>query len=164
MVTTRVARLVTTLAVGVLALGLALAATAGSTALTAQAMGVTAAPSPPAPAAQPAEKPPAAKPPSGSVENGVRIIKMTAKKFEFTPNLLVVYQGEKVRLLITAEDGTHGFAMPDFNIEEKLEKGKATPINFTADKPGGHEFHCSIFCGAGHMSMKGELVVLTAVK
>jgi cytochrome c oxidase subunit II len=86
-------------------------------------------------------------------------IKMTAKKYEFDPNVITVKNGEHVELVITALDHDHGFKLEAFKIDEKLKKGTSTTIEFTADKVGAFPFECSHFCGVGHGKMKGKLVV-----
>jgi cytochrome c oxidase subunit II len=85
--------------------------------------------------------------------------KMTAKKYEFDPNVITVKNGEHVKLIITALDHDHGFKLEAFKIDEKLKKGTPVAIEFTADKVGNFPFECSHFCGVGHGKMKGKLVV-----
>ena len=96
---------------------------------------------------------------SGTLENGVRIINVKAFRFDFEPNQVTVNEGEKVKLIITSTDVTHGFALPDYDINVPLPAGKQTAIEFTADKQGSFTFFCSIYCGSGHSSMKGTLAV-----
>ncbi len=86
-------------------------------------------------------------------------IKMTAKKYEFAPNVITVKNGERVKLVITALDHDHGFKLEAFKINERLKKGAPTTVEFTADKVGTFPFECSHFCGVGHQKMKGKLVV-----
>ena len=86
-------------------------------------------------------------------------IKMTAKKYEFDPNVITVKNGERVKLVITALDHDHGFKLEGFKIDQILKKGTPTTIEFTADKVGTFPFQCSHFCGIGHGKMKGKLVV-----
>ncbi|MBZ5671082.1 MAG: cupredoxin domain-containing protein [Acidobacteriia bacterium] len=89
----------------------------------------------------------------------VHEIQMTAKKYEYNPNVITVKKGEHVKLIITALDRDHGFKLEAYGIDQKLKKGEATTIEFTADKTGTFEFKCSEFCGMGHGKMKGKLVV-----
>lgn len=86
-------------------------------------------------------------------------IQMTAKKYEFSPAVITVKQGQHVKLVITATDRDHGFKLAAYNIDQRLEKGVATPVEFTADKAGTFPFECSVVCGLGHHRMKGKLVV-----
>ena len=96
---------------------------------------------------------------SGTLENGVRIINVNAFRFDFEPNQITANKGEKVKLIVTSTDVTHGFALPDYDINVPLPAGKQTAIEFTADKQGSFTFFCSIYCGSGHSSMKGTLTV-----
>ena len=89
----------------------------------------------------------------------VKEFSMTAKQFEFNPAVITVKQGDRVRLKITSLDVVHGFALPEFNIDQRLEPGKETTIDFIADKKGEFSFHCSVICGQGHKEMTGKLVV-----
>ena len=89
----------------------------------------------------------------------VEIIKMTAKKYQFDPSTITVKQGQRVKLMITALDKTHGFAIKNFGINQRLTKGKPVTVEFTATKAGTFTFHCSVFCGTGHRKMKGKLIV-----
>jgi len=94
-----------------------------------------------------------------AVAPGVHEIQMTAKRYEYNPNVITVKKGEHVKLIITALDRDHGFKLEAFGINQKLKKGDPTIIEFTADKAGTFEFKCSEFCGMGHGRMKGKLVV-----
>ena len=100
--------------------------------------------------------------PSGQLVNGVRVVKVEAKKYEFIPNPIIVRLGEKVRLEVISTDVEHGLAIPAYKIDRKLKPAKLEVIEFTADQGGSFSTHCSVFCGMGHMSMSGELVVLPA--
>ncbi len=86
-------------------------------------------------------------------------IKVTAKKYEFSPSAIHVKKGEHVKLVITAADHDHGFKLDAFQVDQLLKKGEATTVEFTADRAGTFPFECSHFCGLGHKKMKGELVV-----
>src|SRR5579859_585021 len=86
-------------------------------------------------------------------------IQMTAKKYEFNPNVITVKKGEHVKLVITATDRDHGFKLDVFKINEHLKKGEPATVEFTADKAGEFPFQCSVICGLGHRRMKGKLIV-----
>ena len=97
--------------------------------------------------------------PSGSLDNGVRVIDATAFRYDFVPNPIVVNQGERVKIIMTSTDVTHGFLLPDYKINTILPVGRPTTIEFVADKQGTFKFLCSVLCGSGHGGMKGTLVV-----
>ena len=98
---------------------------------------------------------------SGELVEGIRIIKMKARRFEFDPGTIVVKAGEKVRLEVTSEDVVHGIGIKDFDINRKLKPGETETIIFATEKPGRHHFNSSVYCGSGHSDMHGELVVLS---
>jgi cytochrome c oxidase subunit II len=93
--------------------------------------------------------------PSGVVSE----IKVTARKYEFSPNVIKAKRGDHIRLIITALDRDHGFKLEAFHIDQTLPKGKAVTLEFTADQAGDFPFECSHFCGLGHKKMKGQLTV-----
>ena len=89
----------------------------------------------------------------------VKEFTMTAKQFTFTPDIIEVNKGDKVRLVVTSADVPHGFSIPEYGINERLDPGKPVTIEFTADKEGTFTAFCSVFCGSGHSGMKGKLIV-----
>ncbi len=93
------------------------------------------------------------------VQGEVREIEVTAKQWEFTPNPIKVKFGERVRLKIKSIDVTHGFALPDFGINEVLNPEQEVVVEFVANKRGTFDFFCSVQCGQGHAGMRGQLVV-----
>ena len=113
---------------------------------------------------------------TSQAEQGVQVIEVTAKKYEYTPSPIRVKLGAKVQLKITSLDKTHGFKInlyPDgsdtkgdpgliFSSKEdcfKIEKGTTTVVQFEARTPGTYSFHCCNRCGIGHGGMKGQLIV-----
>ncbi|MDI6721517.1 MAG: cupredoxin domain-containing protein [Candidatus Aenigmarchaeota archaeon] len=84
---------------------------------------------------------------------------VVARQWSFEPGTIEVSQGDVVILKIKSVDVEHGFALPDFGVSQKLEPGKETVVQFTADKKGTFTFFCNVLCGSGHKDMKGTLVV-----
>ncbi len=89
----------------------------------------------------------------------IKEINVTAKQWQFDPATIEVSMGDKVKLNVKSMDVTHGFSIPDFNVNLVLETGKVTTAEFTADKKGEFQFFCTVFCGAGHPGMKGKIAV-----
>ncbi len=88
-----------------------------------------------------------------------QVIKITAKRFEYSPNEIKIKAGVPVIFEFTSLDRMHGFTVPDLgNIRLTIEPGKANRITITAPKPGVYEFHCDIFCGDGHEGMTGKII------
>jgi len=111
-----------------------------------------------------------------SSTEGVQVITVTGKKYEYDPSPIRVKQGTKVRLNITATDHDHGFKISPFpdGAEKsgdpglvfsspqdctKIEKGQTVTVEFVAQKAGTYSFRCCVVCGFHHHSMKGELIV-----
>ena len=86
-------------------------------------------------------------------------MEISAQRYEFIPDVIRVKAGTLVTLRITAVDGTHGFALGDFGIDERLEEGQVKVIEFYAPRAGEYGFHCSHLCGIGHFGMSGRVVV-----
>ena len=86
-------------------------------------------------------------------------IEMTAQRYQFTPDEIHVKAGTLVTLKITALDGTHGFKLGAFGIDERLEQKQEKIIEFYAGAKGEYGFKCSHLCGIGHFSMNGKIVV-----
>ena len=89
----------------------------------------------------------------------VKVVKLTAKKFDFTPGEITVKKGQPVVLELTSTDRVHGFSLPEFKLTARIEPGKVSRVVFTPDKTGQFTFSCNIFCGSGHEDMAGKLIV-----
>jgi len=96
---------------------------------------------------------------AGNAGAGAQEIEMTAKKYEFNPDVIKVKKGDHVKLVITASDRDHGIKIETFKINQRLKKGVPTTVEFTADKAGEYPFECSVICGFGHHKMKGKIIV-----
>jgi len=86
-------------------------------------------------------------------------IEMTAEHFHFTPEEIRVKSGTLVTVRVTAIDGTHGFKLGAFGIDETIEEGETKMVEFYAGTKGEYSFKCSHFCGIGHLGMNGKLIV-----
>ena len=83
-----------------------------------------------------------------------------ASRFHFEPASLEVTEGDRVALTVRSADGTHGIAIPEFNVKATIPKGGSpVTVEFVAAKAGTYKIECSEYCGSGHRQMKGRLVV-----
>jgi cytochrome c oxidase subunit 2 len=94
-----------------------------------------------------------------AAQPGMSELELTAVKYNFIPNVIKVKKGDQVKLVITARDRDHGFKLAAFHIDQRLPKGEAVTVEFTADQAGTFPFQCSVFCGLGHKKMNGQLIV-----
>ncbi len=88
-----------------------------------------------------------------------RVIHITAKKFEFSPDSITLKKGEPVVFEISSEDRKHGFNLRAFGVRSDVPPGKVSSVRFTPDKTGTFTFSCDVFCGDGHEEMTGTVVV-----
>ena len=88
-----------------------------------------------------------------------QVIKITAKKFEYSPNVITVRLNVPAVLELTTLDRTHGFAVPELKLEAEIKPGETARVRFVPDRLGTFAFHCNRFCGSGHEDMNGQIVV-----
>ncbi|HXY62546.1 MAG TPA: cupredoxin domain-containing protein [Nitrospirota bacterium] len=89
-----------------------------------------------------------------------QVIKITAKRFEYNPNVIKIKTGVPVIFEFTSLDRVHGFTVPDLGgIRQTIEPGKVNRITILAPKAGTYEFRCDLFCGEGHEGMTGKIIV-----
>lgn len=98
-------------------------------------------------------------PPTGQV----REFEISARSWEFSLKTIEVNAGDTIRLKITGfDDGIgdgHGLAILEFGVDKVIRMGQTVTVDFVANKAGTFTFHCTVFCGSGHSTMTGELVV-----
>jgi cytochrome c oxidase subunit 2 len=73
---------------------------------------------------------------------------------------LVVPQGRKVRVLITAADVIHAWWVPDFGMKKDAIPGYINEMWFIADKAGTYRGQCAELCGRDH----GFMPIVVEVK
>src|SRR5215468_4003499 len=95
----------------------------------------------------------------GSNSANEKVIRVTAKKFEFNPDQIIVKKGEPVVLELISLDRLHGFNLPDFGIRADVKPGEVAHIRLTPNKTGKFTFFCDVFCGEGHENMNGTFIV-----
>jgi len=88
-----------------------------------------------------------------------RVVAVTAKRFEFSPNQITLAQGETITLRLESEDVTHGLFVRPLGIDVDIAPGKPTELTITPPKAGTYRAICDHFCGAGHGGMKMTIVV-----
>lgn len=94
---------------------------------------------------------------------GVQTVTVRARSPEYggyDPAEVVVKQGEKIRLMLFAEDIVHGFGISGYNIDVELHPGKWYEVEFTAENVGEFPFLCMYYCSPQHGLMRGKLRVI----
>jgi len=96
---------------------------------------------------------------AGVLAQGERVVKVSARKFAFTPTEVALKKGEAVTLELSTEDVFMGFSVPDLKARSDIVPGKVMRLRLTPDRAGTFPFLCDIFCGDGHETMSGKIVV-----
>lgn len=79
-------------------------------------------------------------------------------------NEIVVPVGKHVRLLVTAADVIHAFAMPSFGVKIDAVPGRLNETWFKADREGLFYGQCSELCGKDHAYMPIAIRVVSQEK
>ncbi len=88
-----------------------------------------------------------------------QVIRITARRFSYSPNAITLKKAVPVILELTTQDVLMGFNAPDFNVRADIVPGKTARVPLTPDKTGTFVFLCDIFCGSGHEQMNGQITV-----
>jgi cytochrome c oxidase subunit II len=83
-------------------------------------------------------------------------LKLVASNFKFDQPQYEVKAGVKMKVSLILREGFHGAEIVGTPV--KLDKNTPS-MDYTFDKPGQYEIHCSVPCGTGHADMKTLLVV-----
>jgi cytochrome c oxidase subunit 2 len=95
-----------------------------------------------------------------SAEPKEKVIRITAKRFNYSPAEVTLKKGVPVILEFETMDVLMGFNLPDFGVRADMVPGKVTRLRLVPDKVGTFVFLCDVFCGTGHESMNGRLTVV----
>ena len=89
-----------------------------------------------------------------------RVVKVSARKFAFTPTEITLKKGEPVTLELSTDDVFMGFSAPDLKVRSDIIPGRVMRLRFTPDRAGTFPFLCDVFCGDGHETMSGRITVV----
>jgi cytochrome c oxidase subunit 2 len=90
---------------------------------------------------------------------GRRALAITARKFEFDPEVIDVRRNDVVRLTISSVDIAHSFTVDAYRIQKRIPAGGSVTFEFRADEVGRFPFYCSMRTDPGCEDMRGELIV-----
>ena len=101
---------------------------------------------------------------SGVFRNGKKVtVKMTSQAPAFRLREFKLKKGDEVTLILTnldkIEDLTHGFAIPNYNVNFIVNPLETKSVTFIADKPGVFWCYCTHFCHALHLEMRTRMIV-----
>ncbi len=89
------------------------------------------------------------------------ILARAPEKGNFSPRILRVSAGEKVKLRVRNIDTvTHGFAIPALRVDlGEIKAGHSQVVEFTPETPGRYDYYCTVWCSEFHLQMRGLLEV-----
>jgi len=94
---------------------------------------------------------------SGVPQN--REIRIRASQYAYAPGVVQVGRGDRVTLVLEAEDMTHGLYVDGYDVEAVAVPGQSARLSFVADRAGRFRLRCSKVCGPLHPFMLADLVV-----
>lgn len=88
-------------------------------------------------------------------------VKIVAERFQFKPSRITVKTGAILVLRLSSRDVVHGFGIPAAEIDVKIPaKGDGEVIvKMAMHENGEYDFECTRKCGAGHLAMRGVIIV-----
>ena len=84
---------------------------------------------------------------------------MLAHMWAWTPSPLQVPQGATVTFYVTSADVLHGFQVQGTTINLTAVPGIVGSMTYTFTHPKIYNIICNEYCGIGHQSMIGQIVV-----
>lgn len=82
------------------------------------------------------------------------VVTVTATNWAFTPHIITLHAGQKVKLVFRSSDGIHGIAIPEIGVNDVVNIGAdPTTVEVTPKHLGTFTAHCAVFCGMGHEKM-----------
>ncbi len=93
------------------------------------------------------------------VSSKIKEVILEAYQYGFHPDPVIVKKGDRVRLIVTSRDTTHGVYIKEYNINLVAKKEKRETVEFVAKTAGEFDIICSVYCGPGHSKMKGKLII-----
>lgn len=97
----------------------------------------------------------------GAVTNADGSVTVTyvAGMFFWLPAEVRVPAGRKITFRLSAMDVTHGFQVAGTNINTMVIPGYVAQLSYTFERPGEYLIVCNEYCGTGHHTMGGRIIV-----
>ena len=83
---------------------------------------------------------------------------LTAMSFQWTP-ILKLQKGKEYILHLSALDVNHGFSLYPINVNFQVVPGYDYGLRVTPNASGDFRIICNEFCGIGHHTMVGRVIV-----
>lgn len=108
-----------------------------------------------APPPGPLEEPPGVT----RIAPGQYRVVLVAYNWEFEPKEIRVPAGSEAHFVMRSGQDYHGFALIGTPITVPLVANAVTEATHVFDEPGEYLWVCSEYCGAGHATMQGKVIV-----
>ena len=92
-------------------------------------------------------------------EKPLKRIKMVAENWRWSPKVIRVTQGTRVKIEFESFDASRAFVLKAYGLKVKLPQGRPVKVDFIADKKGEFRWRCGRPCGNGCAKMTGRLIV-----
>lgn len=101
------------------------------------------------------------------VDNGVPVVKpepnsdvfVMGEMWRWSP-VMILKKNEKYNLHISSKDLMHGFSIQPINMNFQIYPSYDYVLHFTPTDAGEYKIICNEFCGIGHHTMIGKIVVI----
>jgi cytochrome c oxidase subunit 2 len=89
----------------------------------------------------------------------VKQIKMYVEQWKWSPSVIRVPQGTRLRIEMLSYDASRRFDLKAYKLKVRLPEGKPVTVEFVADKKGEFRWRCGRPCGDGCAKLVGKLIV-----
>jgi cytochrome c oxidase subunit 2 len=96
---------------------------------------------------------------AASAQTAPRVVDISAKRFEFTPNVITLKKDEPVTIRLSGTDRAHGLLIDALGVDLDADVGKPDQVTITPHQTGRFPAICDHYCGSGHGNMKMLFVV-----
>jgi cytochrome c oxidase subunit 2 len=84
---------------------------------------------------------------------------VVARQFIFEPDPIEVPANSTLTFYVTSPDVIHGFEVVGTNANAMVIPGEVTELTVELNEPGEYGILCNEYCGGGHHTMEGKLIV-----
>ena len=96
---------------------------------------------------------------SSNIQNIPEIV-VLATDWEFSPSEINIKVGKSTNIRLISKEGSHGLAIKDLGVDTGvLKEGEEKIITITPTQKGEFPLNCNVYCGGGHKSMIGKIIV-----
>lgn len=91
-------------------------------------------------------------------ESKYRNFNIRAEADKFSPNQIIVREGDTVQINFTAVDKNYDIIFPSYNMQQTAKQGETKMLAFQAVRSGNFTYYCNI-CGGPDSGVTGNIIV-----